>query len=118
MFHKLHRFEFTSLAAETWDSLPDLEKLKKQIALALLAHSELTQQALGAYAPPNEIREVRVSTAAFDQIAHMWHGHRDNGQMSPPPIPLKIFVFSFGQNPDGSWASIEVLPGLDDWALS
>jgi hypothetical protein len=117
MSHKLLSLTFTSLVSESWDSLPDPERLKKQIAAAVLVHSELAQEELGLYAPPNEIREVRVTAAAVDQIICMWHGHRNRGQMSPPAIPLKIFPFAFGQDSGSTWASIEVFPGLDDWGV-
>jgi hypothetical protein len=117
MSHKVHSLDFMSLVSESWDSFPDPEKLKKQIALAVLAHSELTDEALGLYAPPKEIREVRVTAAVFDQVKCMWHGHRNRGHKSPPPIPLKIFVFGFGQDATSTWASIEVLPGLDNWEV-
>lgn len=117
MSHKLHSFEFTSLVSESWDSFPDSAKLERQIAIAVLAHSELAQEALGFYAPPKEIREIKVTAAVFDQVQCMWHGHRNRGHMSPPPIPLKIFVFGFGQDARSTWASIEVLPGLDSWEV-
>jgi hypothetical protein len=45
----------------------------------------------------------------------MWHGHRERDQISPPPIPLKIYVFAMGQDAQGTWVNIEVHPGLDDW---
>ncbi|OZG71565.1 hypothetical protein BTA51_19985 [Hahella sp. CCB-MM4] len=115
MIHKLITLDFTSLMPQSWDSFPDPEALKKQVALSVLAHSEITKEALGFYAPPNEIKEVRVTAAVLDQIYCMWHGHRENGRESPPTIPLKIFVCGFGQNDETSWASIEVLPGLDNW---
>ena len=118
MPHRLHSFEFTSFISESWDSFPNHEKLKKQIALAALAHSELTREALGLYAPPNEIREVRVTAAVLDQIMSMWHGHRSQGQLSPPSIPLKLFVFGYGQDATSTWVSIEVLPGLESWGVA
>jgi hypothetical protein len=71
----------------------------------------------GGYAPPNEIREVRVTAAAVDQIRCMWHSYRNRGQMSPPAMPLKIFAFAFGQESGSTWASIEVFPGLDNWEV-
>lgn len=117
MSHKVYNFDFTSLVSESWNSFPDPEKLKKQIAVAVLAHSELSKEPLGLYTPPKEIREVRVTAAVFDQISCMWHGHRKQGHKAPPPIPLKIFVFSFGQGAQNTWASIEVLPGLDNWEV-
>ena len=117
MSHKLHSFSFTSLVSESWDSFPTADSLKKQIALAVLAHSELTQEALGFYSPPNEIREIAITSAAFDQIRSMWHGYRSRGHLSPPSIPLKIFVSGFGQEAGNTWASIEVFPGLDNWEV-
>ena len=117
MSHNLLSLNFTSLVSESWDSLPDPERLKKQIAAAALVHSELTQEALGLYAPPMEMREVRVTAAAADQIRCMWDGHRNRGQISPPAIPLKIFAFAFGQDSGNTWASIEVFPGVDNWAV-
>ena len=106
-----------SISSESWASFPDPEKLKKQIAVAVLAHSELIEEPLGSYAPPKEIKEVKITAAVFDQVRCMWHGHRNRGQMSPPSIPLKIFVFGFGQDSKSTWANIEVLPGLDDWSV-
>jgi hypothetical protein len=117
MSHKLHSFEFTSLVSESWDSFPDPDKLKKQIAIAVLAHSELAGEVLGPYAPPKEIRALRITEAAFDQVHCMWHGHRSRGHISPPPIPLKFFVYAFGQDASSSWANIEVMPGLDAWEI-
>ncbi|WP_395065563.1 hypothetical protein [Paraburkholderia silvatlantica] len=115
--HKLIFLNFTSLVSERWNSLPDIENLKKQLAVAAIAHSELHGIELGLYAPPKEVREVKISAAAADQIRCMWHGHRESEQLSPPPIPLKIFVFEMGQDAQGTWASIEVHPGLDDWEV-
>ncbi|WP_124649062.1 hypothetical protein [Burkholderia stagnalis] len=115
MQHKTIPLDFTSIVSERWDSLPDVEKLKKQIAIAAVAHSELHEIELGLYAPPNEVREVKITAAAADQIRCMWHGHRGRDQKSPPVIPLKIFVFEAGQDSTGTWASIEVHPGVDEW---
>lgn len=115
MSHKVISLNFTSLIAERWDSLPDVEKLKAQLATAALAHSELNDIALGLYAPPKEVREVRITAAAADQIRCMWHGHRGRDQISPPVIPLKMFVFGTGQDSSGTWANIEVHPGMDEW---
>ncbi|WP_374679684.1 hypothetical protein [Hydrocarboniphaga effusa] len=117
MAHQIISLSFTSLISERWSSFPNHEKLTKEIALAVLAHSELNEEALGLYAPPKEIKEIKVTNAAFDQIQCMWHGHRQSGQQSPPPIPLKIFVFGFGQDASSTWASIEVLPGIDSWEV-
>jgi hypothetical protein len=115
MEHKIIAFNFTSLVPDDWASFPDFDKLKRQLATAVLAHSELTTTELGLYAPPAEIREVKITAAAADQIRCMWHGHRRRGQNSPPTIPLKIFVFAGGQNSAGSWASVEIFPGVDNW---
>lgn len=115
--HKLHSLNFTSLVSESWDSFPDPAKLKKQIALAVLAHSELTEEALGLYAPPQEMRDVRIAESVYDQVRCMWHGHRQRGAKSPPPIPLKVFVYAFGQESNSTWASVEVMPGIDDWSV-
>ncbi|MFY4713443.1 hypothetical protein ACVCH0_01055 [Burkholderia glumae] len=115
MQHKFICLNFTSVISERWDSLPDVEKLKSQLAIAALAHCELHDVELGLYATPKEVREVTITSAAADQIRCMWHGHRGRGQISPPVIPLRIFVFAFGQDSGGTWASIEVHPGLDDW---
>lgn len=95
MSHSLHTFEFTSLTSESWDSFPDSEKLRKHIAGAVLAYSELSGNALGFYSPPKDIREILVTQAVFDQVLTMWHGHRDKNHIAPPSIPLKLFVFWF-----------------------
>ncbi|MEZ0601946.1 hypothetical protein ACAX43_07300 [Paraburkholderia sp. IW21] len=58
---------------------------------------------------------MKISAAAADQIQCMWHGHRGKGQICPPVIPLKIFVFVMGQDAQGTWVAIEVHPGVDDW---
>ncbi|MEM5332181.1 hypothetical protein VSR34_37670 [Paraburkholderia sp. JHI2823] len=115
--HKVVSLNFTSLVSERWSGLPDIENLKKQLSVAVIAHSELYGVALGMYSPPKAIREVKISAAAADQIRCMWHGHREREQISPPPIPLKIFVFAMGQDTQGTWVSIEVHPGLDDWGV-
>ncbi|WP_412530396.1 hypothetical protein [Burkholderia lata] len=109
---------FTSLVSDRWNSLPNIENLKKQLAIATLAHSELHGVALGLYIPPREVREVKISAAAADQIQCMWHGHRVGGQISPPVRPLKIFVFGMGQGEQGTRANIEVHPGMDDWDVA
>lgn len=116
--HKIICLNFTSLVPDRWDSLPDVEALKKQLASAAIAHSEVHGVALGLYSPPKEVRAVKITSAAADQIKCMWHGHRAKGQMSPPVIPLKIFVFGMGQDAQGTWAAIEVHPGVDDWDVS
>ncbi|WP_186020403.1 hypothetical protein [Burkholderia gladioli] len=115
--HKFISLNFTSLVSERWNSLPNIEQMKKQIAVAALAHSELHDIELGLAAPPGEVRDVRISAAAADQIQCMWHGHRQGGQLSPPVIPLKLFVFEMGQDVQGTWANIEVHPGMDDWEV-
>jgi hypothetical protein len=113
--HNVISLNFTSLVSVRWNSLPDIENLKKQLAIAVIAHSELHGIALGIYSPPKEVREVNISAAAADQIRCMWHGHREREQISPPLIPLKIFVFAMGQDAQETWVSIEVHPGLDNW---
>ena len=118
MTHKLYQFQFTSLTSESWDAFPDFLKMEKQIAQAALAHCELSGEAFGLYAPPHEIREIRMAQAVYDQIRSMWHGHRERGRIGPPTIPLKVFVIGFGQESSRTWASIEVLPGLDNWEAS
>ncbi|WP_143330243.1 hypothetical protein [Chromobacterium haemolyticum] len=115
--HRLLSLHFVSPTSESWGSFPNQERLREQIKNALLAHSELTEESLGFYAPPKEIREVNISAAAFDQITCMWHGHRAQGHKAPPPIPLKFFAFAFGQDAKTSWASIEIFPGIDDWGV-
>lgn len=117
MLHRMINLSFASVVPESWNSFPRAEELKREIALTVLTHSELSSESLGVYAPPETIKEVRITTAAFDQIRCMWHGHREKGHQAPPLIPLKVFVFSFGQDASGTWASIEVMPGLDDWEL-
>jgi hypothetical protein len=115
--HKVFCLNFTSMDEATWKSFPTAEQVRKHIALAVLAHSNLTEEALGFFRPPKEIREVKVTEAVHDQVRCMWHGHRDWGKKSPPPIPLKIFVFGYGQDAKSTWANIEVLPGLDCWEV-
>jgi len=89
-----------------------------QIALAALAHCELTEVALGLQAPPKEVRDVQLTQAAADQIRCMWHGHRSRGHSAPPTIPLKVFVTGYGQDGEGhTWADIEVHPGLSIWEV-
>src|SRR4051812_2961092 len=61
--HKVHSFNFASLTSESWGSFPQPEVLRRQIASAVLAHSEVAKEALGFYAPPKEIREVRIAAA-------------------------------------------------------
>lgn len=117
--HALLSLPFTSITPESWDSLPDMAAIKRNIALAALAHCELTEDAVGMYKPPKEIRELYLTHAAADQIRCMWHGHRSRGHKAPPAIPLKVFVTSFGQDGKGhSWADLEVHPGLDNWAAN
>lgn len=115
--HSLQDLPFTSVNPERWGTLPDIAGLKRQIALAALAHCELTEQALGVYAPPKEVRDVQLTTAATDQIRCMWLSDRHGGSKAPPTIPLKVFVTGFGQDGEGNtWADIEVHPGLVHWA--
>lgn len=114
--HALLNLPFTSTTPERWESLPDMTTIKRHIGLAALAHCELTDGALGFYAPPKEIRELHLTHAAADQIRCMWHGHRNRANASPPTIPLKIFVTGFGQDGKGhSWADLEVHPGMENW---
>ena len=116
--HQLQDLAFTSVTPEHWESFPESEAIKRHIALAALAHSELTEKALGLYSPPKEIREVILTHAAADQIRCMWHGHRSRGNKAPPTIPLKVFVTGGGQDGKGhTWANIEVHPGIDNWEV-
>ena len=118
MSHAVINLSFSSLISKNWDRFPDIENIKKQIAVAVLAQSELTGQELGFYTPPQEIKEVHLTFAAQDQIRCMWHGHREVGKKSPPDIPLRIYVCGFGQEAGATWASIEVLPGLENWEVN
>jgi hypothetical protein len=113
--HGFHKIHFSSLTSEAWASFPDIESLKVQITQAILAHSEVTEEALGFYTPPDELRQVVLTHAVHDQIRCMWHGHRSAGRASPPPIPLHIFVYGFGQANGKTWAEVEVHPGVDNW---
>lgn len=61
------------------------------------------------------LRAALPDAVDADQIRCMWHGRRERDQISPPVIPLKIFVWGTGQDQHGTWASIEVHPGMDDW---
>lgn len=115
MLHGVFSLDFKSFNIQNWSTFPSSEELKKEIAVAVLAHSEVTENALGFYTPPNEINNIDISAAALDQIQCMWHGHRQRVSISPPSIPLRLFVVGFGQDSGRSWASIEVLPGLDNW---
>jgi hypothetical protein len=115
MSHQTYNIEFTSSTPEGWDAVLRADKLKRQIALSALAHCDLTQEAFGLYDSPTEIREVHLTTAAFDQIRVMWDGHRQLGRTSPPSVPLKVFVSAFGHQAGHTWASLEVLPGTDNW---
>lgn len=116
--HQLQDLTFTSVTPKQWESFPDLQSIKRHIALAALAQSELTRKALGLYSPPKEIREVVITHAAADQIRAMWHGHRDRGKKAPPTIPLKLFVIGCGQDGKGrTWADIEIHPGMSNWEV-
>lgn len=115
MAHKVLTLDFTSVIPDGWDGFPNPEKFRREIGLAVLAHSEIADEVLGMYRPPDEIREVHITAAAFDQVRCMWHGHRERGRGSPPSIPLKVFVCGFGQKSGHTWANIEVLPGMDNW---
>lgn len=118
MTRKLRHLELVSGSPASWPSMPSVADLKQQIAMAVISDSEITDTAIGFYSPPKRIRNVRISDAALDQIACMWHGHRKAGSSSPPAIPLKYFVKGFGQVPSDTWADVEVLPGVDSWELS
>jgi hypothetical protein len=113
--HELRSLSFASLTSEHWDSFPDLRSITKQIGDAILAHSEVSKDSVGLYAPPNEIRNVHLTDAAADLIRCMWHGHREKGRRGPPAIPLKVFVTRFGQGNGRSWADVEIHPGVDNW---
>lgn len=116
--HALQEFSFTSVTPEHWESLPSAEAIKRHLASALLAHSEVTGQALGLHTPPKEIREIHLTHAAADQVRCMWHGHRNQGNKGLPTIPLKVFVTGGGQNGKGhTWASVEVHPGVPNWEV-
>lgn len=97
--------------------MPNETDLRKQLSTALLAHSELKQIELGFYNPPDEIRTLLITNAAYEQIKIMWHGHRQRDSKSPPPMPLKFFVFGFGQSEGNTWVDIELLPRMDDWSV-
>ncbi|WP_171941272.1 hypothetical protein [Herbaspirillum rubrisubalbicans] len=116
--HELRTLAFASLTAERWDSFPETATISKQIGDAILAQSEVSGDHVGFYNPPDEIKEVKVTVAALDQIQCMWHGHRQPGRRSPPAIPLRYFVTGFGQENGKSWASVEVYPGVDNWEAS
>lgn len=116
--HELKALSFASLTAERWDSFPENAVISKQIGETILGQSEVSGNHVGFYAPPDEIREVRVTVAALDQIRCMWHGHREPGRRSPPAIPLRYFVTGFGQANGRSWASVEVHPGVGNWQVS
>lgn len=115
MQHGTFDFEFNSLIAQGWDTFPSSESLRTQIATAALAQSELKEWQFGLFSPPDKIAEIHLTSAARDQIMCMWHGHRKLGKQSPPSIRLRLFVCGFGTDSDGSWANLEVLPGLDTW---
>ena len=115
MSHRLHKLLLQPVFPSSWAGMPSQSSIKQQISLAVLADSELSSTALGFYTPPKRVREVILSSAAFDQIRSMWHGHRAASSISPPTIPLTYFVIGFGQSPPDSWVDIEVLPGLENW---
>ena len=115
MTHRVLTVELVSGSPPSWNQMPSLDDLKQQIAAAVLADSEIASKTLGFYSPPQRIRNVEISKAAWDQITCMWHGHRARGAISPPFIPLKYFVWGFGQMPPDTWADIEILPGVDNW---
>lgn len=114
--HALRSFTFLAIPTDGSGAFPDAASLKRQIAQAVIANSEVTGNALGFYTPPEEIRELRLTSAAFDQVRCRWHAHRQPDHASPPAIALKAFVTGFGQDDKGhTWASIEVHPGEDRW---
>jgi hypothetical protein len=113
--HRLRPLSFASLTSEHWESLPNLESIKRQIGDAILAQSEVYDEAIGFYSPPHEIRDIHLTHAAADQIRFMWHGHRKTGRRSPPTIPLKFFVTGFGQSNGRTCANVEIHPGMDRW---
>jgi hypothetical protein len=112
--HGLLSVPFTSLTSENRDGVPEVNKLKTEIAQTVLACSELTDEALGIFTLPEEIREVLPTQAVYDPIGSMWHGQRDRGHASPPPLPLKIFVVGFGHSDGKTWPGIEGPPGRDN----
>jgi hypothetical protein len=113
--HELTALSFASLTTERWDSFPEIATISKQIGEAILAQSEVSGDNVGLYTPPDEIREVKLTVAALDQIKCMWHGHREPGRRSPPTVPLRYFVTGFGQADGKSWANVEVHPGINNW---
>lgn len=117
MSRKLHSFKLAAVSPSLWATLPSLDSLNELISNAVLCDSEITNTSLGFYNPPERIRKISISIAAQDQIESMWHGHRTSGANSPPPIPLKYFVFGFGQKPPDTWVDVEIFPGLDDWSM-
>ena len=117
MTHGLLTIDFISLVPDSWDRLPNADEIRRELSQTLIAHSELAGEHVGVHAPPDGIEEVRLTAAALDQMRCMWHGHRHRDRQSPPAIPLKIFVYGFGQRDNRSWASVEIHPGLDDWAV-
>jgi hypothetical protein len=115
MTHSFRQFDFVPTSPSSWNLFPSLIELQRQISLAILADCEVADVSLGFYKPPKRIREIIISYAARDQITCMWHGHRQRGAFSPPVIPLRYFVFGFGQDPPDTWADVEVHPGLEKW---
>ena len=114
MTYCLYSLNFVSTIPSTW-VWPSREELESYLSTAILLDSEITVKSLGFYKPPKRIRKLKISNAAYDQIEKMWWGHRDRDAESPPAIPLKYFVFGFGQNPPDNWVDVEMLPGVDDW---
>ena len=114
MKHCLFNMNFVSTIPSTWE-WPSRKRLEELLSIAVLIDSEITDKSLGLYNPPERVRKLKISNSAYDQIRRMWWGHRDIGADSPPAIPLKYFVFGFGQNPPDNWVDIEILPGIDEW---
>jgi hypothetical protein len=73
--HRLQPLAFASLTSEHWESLPNLESIKKQIGDAILAQSEVYDEAIGFDLRLHEIRNIHLTHAAADQIRFMWHGY-------------------------------------------
>jgi len=118
MTHSLRKIDFVPSLPSSWELFPSTIELQQQISLAILADSEVADVSLGFYKPPGRIREIIISHAARDQITCMWHGHRERGAKSPPVIPLRYFVFGFGQKPPDTWVDVEVHPGHEHWEAS
>ena len=115
MSTRLFEFSFVSIVPSTWNRKLSNNEIEEIIGTAILINSELLGRTLGFYKPPRRIRELKITAAAFDQIAYSWWGKRKSSSASPPAIPLKYYVYGFGQKQLDTWVDIEVLPGLDNW---